>query len=222
MSVAFFDLDRTLIDCNSGRLWLQHEWRLGNVSLRQGAWATWWLAKYSVGLGDGLADVFDTLARSLEGLEERELDDRIRVWFAQEVAGRLRPGAEMALRHHRERGDRLVVATSSSPYAGRCAQEAFGLDEVLSSVFGVDETGRFTGRMTETAVGGGKARLAARWASEQGMSLADATFYSDSATDLALLEAVGRPVAVNPDRALRREAARRGWPIVDWGAVGRV
>lgn len=216
MSVAFFDLDRTLIDCNSGRLWVAEEWRAGNVGVRDVIWASWWLLKYSLGSEDGLDHVFDVAVERLRDLPESDMDRRVRDWFAREVEGRLRPGATEVLDSHRAAGDRLVVCTSSSAYAARAAMEAFGLDDAISSLFEVRD-GSFTGRVEVMAMGAGKLDLTVAWARENGVDLAECAFYTDSHTDLPLLEAVGRPVVVNPDRPLAKVAAERGWPVRDWG-----
>ena len=64
----------------------------------------------------------------------------------------------------------------------------------------------------------GKVLLARRHAESLGVSLAEASFYTDSLSDLPMLEAVGRPVAVHPDPRLRRVARQRGWEIADWDA----
>ena len=214
---ALFDLDRTLLDCNSGRLWMQHELRAGNIRLRDAVWASWWLARYSFGLESGLEDVFAAAVQGLKGQAEGELDLRTRDWFASQVRHRLRPGGAARLEAHRATGDVLVLATSSSAYAAAAASEAFGLDDRISTLFEVVD-GRFTGAISSLALGHHKATRVREWAAARSIDLSEAVFYTDSITDLALLDAVGQPVAVNPDRALRREARRRGWTVEDWGS----
>lgn len=218
MKAALFDLDRTLIDVNSASLWMRHEWDAGNLGVRDVAWGAWWIAKYSLGLGAGMDDAYEQAVATLAGKSEEDVDARTRRWFDEMVRDHLRPGAKEALAQHREAGDRLVVATSSSPYAARAAADAYGLDEVISTRYEVVD-GVFTGRVEAPAYGDGKAERIAEWAQASGLDLAEATLYTDSMTDLAALELVGHPVAVNPDRRLAAVAAERGWPIVDWGAA---
>ncbi|MBA2322372.1 MAG: HAD family hydrolase [Deltaproteobacteria bacterium] len=213
--VALFDLDGTLLDCNSGALWVTTEWRSGRIRSLDAAWAAWWLGRYSLGLGAGLDQVFETAVARLSGSKEAELDTRTRAWFTARVQSRLRPGGERALAWHRGRGDRLVLATTSSLYAAQAAKEAFGLDDVICTRFEVVD-GVFTGRISQPALGDAKAERVFEWAAREAIALARCTFYTDSATDLRLLAAVGHPVAVHPDRLLRREALRRGWPVVTW------
>lgn len=217
MALALFDLDRTLIDCNSGQLWMLHEWRERRIGLRDLAWGSYWLVRYGLGHEDGLDDAMAAAVRSVVGVPEAELDARVRAWFEREVRHRLRRRATEVLERHRAQGDRLVLASSGTLYAVRAAAEAFGFAEVVCTRLEVDEAGLLTGRLHTMAVGRAKERAVRAWAEEVGEDLDSATFYTDSASDLALLEAVQRPVVVNPDRTLRRIAAARGWPIEDWG-----
>ena len=87
-----------------------------------------------------------------------------------------------------------------------------GADTVIATQMVIAD-GRYTGDVAFYAFGEGKATKIRELAAARGYELADCYAYSDSVTDLPMLETVGHPTAVNPDRALRREAARRGWPI---------
>ncbi|MCB9683811.1 MAG: HAD-IB family hydrolase [Alphaproteobacteria bacterium] len=216
--IALFDLDRTLLDCNSGRLWAMAEWRAGRITSRDLAWAMGWLVRYGLGFEGGLNQAMEAAATTIIGETEEALDARVRRWFDHEVRHRLRPGARTSLQRHRERGDRLVLATSGSIYAARAAADAFGLDEVVATTFEVVD-GRFTGRIEVLAIADGKTRAVREWAERTGADLARASFYTDSASDRTLLEVVGDPRVVHPDRALRRIAGQKGWPIEDWGAA---
>jgi putative phosphoserine phosphatase/1-acylglycerol-3-phosphate O-acyltransferase len=219
VAAALFDLDRTLLDCNSGRLWVAHEWRAGRIGVRDAAWAAWWLAKYSLGVSGDMVEVFETAVAAYAGEDETVIRERTAQWFDAECAGRLRPGAESALRAHREKGDRLVLATSGTLYSALAALETFGLDDAVCTRMEVAADGRFTGKVASLAYGDAKLDRAREWAEQNGESLADCAFYTDSVTDAALLDAVGRPVVVNPDPRLARLAAERGWPVVDGGTA---
>lgn len=215
--VAFFDLDRTLLDVNSGHLWLRHEWRAGRISPTNLVLAAWWLTRYA--LGDASLDAALAHAASVyEGDREEEVRAGVEAWFSTQVASHLRPGARAALDHHRARGDTLVLASTSSQYAAACAVRAFGLDDAVSTVL-ESERGVLTGRLAASGFGAGKRAGCEAWAEAHGVPLHRATFYTDSFSDLPLLERVGAPVVVCPDRRLAREAGRRGWPVVDWGSA---
>jgi len=216
MGLALFDLDRTLIDVNSGHLWVSSEWRAGRLTALDVVWASWWLARYSLGSKAGLERVFEVAAQGLEGVPETEISARVQAFFDRDIRHRLRPGGQRALALHRDSGDQLVLATSGTQFAARAAVEAYGLETFVCTELEVLE-GIFTGRIKALAVGDQKLRRVEEWAAHHGHDLSEATFYSDSMTDVALLERVAHPVVVNPDRRLRRHALERGWPIEDWG-----
>ena len=93
--------------------------------------------------------------------------------------------------------------------------EMLGADRVVATRM-VTEDGRYTGEIAYYAYGENKAEAMRQVAAESGYDLADCHAYSDSVTDLPMLTAVGHPTAVNPDRALRRIAAERGWPVLEF------
>jgi HAD superfamily hydrolase (TIGR01490 family) len=213
--LVLFDLDRTLIDVNSGALWIVAEWRAGRISWRQLAFASYWLGLYSLGREGGLEEAINAAVTALVGADEAELEARVRAWFERDIRHRTRPGAVEAIRRHREAGDTLVIATSGTTYAAEAAAEAWGLDAVVATrLEAVD--GRLTGRIARSCVGASKATAVEEWVRGEGHDLASAVFYTDSATDLELMLRVAEPVAVHPDRVLRRIASQRGWPIERW------
>ncbi|MCA9540967.1 MAG: HAD family hydrolase [Myxococcales bacterium] len=216
-SIAFFDLDRTLLAINSGSRWLKAEYREGNVTPRQFVWALGWLLRYHLGLAEMDGMLRQAIA-AYAGEPETQLRDRTQRFFAREVAAHVRPGARRALAAHRKKGDPCVLLTTSSNYLSAAVTEAVGLDGYLSTRFATDDAGRLTGQPIEPlCYGTGKVILARRYADERGVDLRACAFYSDSVTDLPMLEAAGHPVAVNPDPRLRRIARRRGWPVEMWG-----
>lgn len=214
--VAFFDLDRTLIDVNSALLWARHERDQGNISRWQMLRAAVWGGLYHLSLVDVEA-AFGEALRHYRGQPAVDLDARTRAWFLAEVAPRLRPGARAALDEHRAQGHRLLLLTSSSEFEAAVAAETWGLDGWLANAFPQDGDGMLLGTVVPPlCYGAGKVVHAERWAAREGVDLAHAFFYSDSYTDVPMLARVGQPRVVAPDPRLRRAAAARGWPIVAW------
>jgi HAD superfamily hydrolase (TIGR01490 family) len=215
--LVFFDLDKTILSVNSGTLWVRREVALGHLSKRHALRAMTWLARYHFGFASAEAMVAEAVAH-LAGTEAAVLRARTERFFAEEVRQTYRPGALEAIRSHRAAGERLVMLTSSSNYLSCLVAEELGFDEVLCNHLEVDAAGRHTGRVVGgVCFGAGKLPHAQRSAAAHGGGLAGATFYTDSYSDLPVLEAVGHPVAVNPDPRLRRHALKRGWRVVDWG-----
>ncbi|MBF5041413.1 HAD-IB family hydrolase [Aggregicoccus sp. 17bor-14] len=222
MAVAFFDLDKTLLAANSGVLWLRRELAEGHISRLQALRASVWLARYHL----GFVSMEDALLRAiaqLAGTEAAPIVRRTEAFYAEQVRALYRPGALEALARHRRAGDRCVLLTSSSGYLSELVAKDLSLDAVLCNRFEVDAAGRHTGRpLGGLCFGSGKLAHAQAYLASLGggVGLRDCAFYTDSYSDLPVLAAVGHPVAVNPDPRLRREALRRGWPVVDWGTPG--
>jgi HAD superfamily hydrolase (TIGR01490 family) len=220
MAIAFFDMDKTLLAVNSGALWVRREVDLGHVTWLQAMRASYWLTRYHL----GFVSMQDALVRAithLQGMGERHLRERTVQFYEEQVRSQFRPGALRALEEHRSAGDTLVLLTSSSDYLSELVARDLGLHAVLCNRFEVDASGLHTGRpLGEVCFGEGKRSYARSFASQAGVELSACSFYTDSYSDLPVMEVVGRPVAVHPDRRLRREALRRGWPVVDWGVPG--
>jgi HAD superfamily hydrolase (TIGR01490 family) len=219
--VAFFDLDKTVICQNSATLWIRFELAERRITRWQAMRAATWVLRYSLG-AVALADAIRRTVTSLAGQLEAEVAERTERFHATIVRPLYRPGALATLARHRAAGDRLVLLTSSSTYLSHAVTRDLGFDDYVSNRFEVDAGGRYTGRLHEPlCFGPGKVVLAERYARAHATSLAHCTFYSDSHSDLPMLEAVGHPVVIDPDPRLRRCARRRGWPVEDWGFPGR-
>ncbi len=215
--IAFFDLDKTILSVNSGTLWVRREVALGHLAKRQAFKAMTWLARYHLGFASAEAMVSEAVAQ-ITGTQAAALRERTQRFFTEEVRQTYRPGALQAIEQHRREGRRLVMLTSSTHYLSELVAEELRFDSVLCNRLEVDAQGLHTGLVVGgVCFGPGKLPHAQREAQQAGAALSEAVFYTDSYSDLSVLEAVGEPVAVNPDPRLRRLAHKRNWRIVDWG-----
>ena len=216
MSAAFFDLDRTLITVSSGHLWFRRERAQGRLSLSQAMEAGLWGLLYNAGLMQS-HNGLERAVRGLSGQSEAEMIARSHTFYDEEIAHTVAPGAHEVLAAHRAQGDQLVLLTSSTHYVADCIRNDLNLDDALAMRLQASE-GRFTGRIEQLCFGAAKVDIARRWADERDIKLSDCSFYSDSYTDLPMLEQVGTPIAVHPDRRLLKVARKRGWAVMDWRA----
>jgi HAD superfamily hydrolase (TIGR01490 family) len=216
-TAAFFDLDGTLLTVNSANLWIRRERRLGRMRAWHAAQALWMLARYRVGMLDMESMLRWGLAR-LRGATEDSVRRETQEWWREDVRQFVAPGARAVLDRHRRAGDLLVLLTSSSIYASEMARDEFGLDATLCQGYEVID-GRFTGNPSRPiCYGPGKVEVALAWAQTRGVDLSRSSFYSDSSTDVPMLERVAYPFVVHPDPRLRLIARARGWPTLDWRA----
>jgi HAD superfamily hydrolase (TIGR01490 family) len=216
-AAAFFDLDRTLLRCHSARRWFQGERSKGRLQLRHAVEAAIWGSLYKVGLMRAQTALGRAVA-TIKGESETELARKTRLFFQEEVEAHIAPAGLEAVNRHRAAGDAIVLLTSASPYLVACLEDRISVDGVLCTRYEVEDD-RFTGRLVlPICYGAGKVDHAEAWAAEHGVDLARSTFYTDSVTDLPMLERVGTPMVVQPDVRLGRIARKRGWQVLDWGA----
>ncbi len=216
MRAALFDMDRTLVRKETASLYVRYQRSIGEARRRDAVRVLYWVAQYTLGIIDA-PEVAARAALSLRGTPELVMAARCDDWFRRYVEPHVCDLGRRAVEHHRSRGDVLAIVTGASPYAAHPLARRLGIPHVLASELEVDAEGRFTGRFVEPlCYGAGKIERARRLAEELGFDLAASTFYSDSYTDLPLLEHVREPVVVNPDLRLARVAKRRGWRIERW------
>jgi putative phosphoserine phosphatase/1-acylglycerol-3-phosphate O-acyltransferase len=150
------------------------------------------------------------------GQGEEFLREETDAWFEERVVPHITDSAVLRIEQHRSSGHHLVVLSAASVYVVRPLAERLKIPDYLCTYLEV-ESGRFTGNLLgPAAFGPGKALLAQHFAAERGIDLRQSTFYSDGHEDIPMLELVGNPVAVNPDRKLKQVARQRGWPIEMW------
>jgi HAD superfamily hydrolase (TIGR01490 family) len=134
-------------------------------------------------------------------------------WYATTIRPYVFPAMTATVEAHRRAGHVLVLLTSATRYLAGPLAADLGIEHMLVTQLVVHD-GRFTGEAVRpVCYGDGKTYWAERFAATQEIDLARSYFYTDSITDLPVLERVGEPRIVNPDPRLGRLAARRGWPI---------
>jgi HAD superfamily hydrolase (TIGR01490 family) len=214
---AFFDLDRTLLRRSSAlalagtfrQRGLISRWQL----LRAAGWQLLFVARGAS---------HETVRRAAEdglGLLAGHTPDELRGLVADAMEPVLRPlvyaePVRLVEQHH-ERGEKVYIVSATLQEIVDALAEELGFDGALGTICEVKD-GTYTGRAERSLHAEAKADCVRAVAEREGLDLADCTAYSDSHTDVPFLEAVGHPVAVNPDRALRRIAAARGWPVLEF------
>jgi HAD superfamily hydrolase (TIGR01490 family) len=212
-------MDKTLIAENSGSLYMKHRYELGEISgweLARGALA---YLRYKVGLLDITAWSREAMA-VFAGESEAELARQAEAWLVDQVLQHVYPEAREAVRWHQEQGHLVAIVSGATRFVVGPLAKHLGVDHFLYTRLEV-EGGRFTGRVIEpVCFEAGKIHWLEQLVTAHRIDLARSWFYTDSITDLPLLELVGHPVVTNPDPRLYREAVRRRWPVRFFTAPG--
>ena len=215
MEAAFFDLDKTVIDRASiaafGRPFLKGG--LINRRLVARAAISQLIYLYFGADEERLVRVRESMLAVTKGWDRAQVRQIVRETMLQTIEPIMYAEALELMELHRAAGHRVYLVSASPEEIVLPLADLLGVDGAICSRGEVDEQGRYTGRMAFYAYGESKATAMRELAERTGLDLAASSAYSDSATDLPMLEAVGRPVAVNPDRALAKVARERGWEV---------
>ena len=164
----------------------------------------------------GMLDIQSwTRSMSLEfrGRSERELAEEAVRWVEQMVADQIYPEARELVADHLDRGHVVAIISGATHYVVGPIAHLLGIEHMLYTRLEVED-GLFTGRVVEpVCFEEGKIYWLEKFIADQGVSLAKSWFYTDSVTDLPLLDLVGHPVVTNPDHMLYRIARKRRWPV---------
>ena len=214
---AFFDLDKTILATSSALAFTRPFYRgglLGRRDVVRSAYAQF------VFLASGADhDQMETMRRYMSDLVRGWDVSRVQEIVAETLDHIIDPvvydEALELIEQHRDAGEDIVVISSSGTEVVDPIAERIGADLSVGTRL-VVEDGRYTGDILFYAYGEGKAQAMRDLAAERGYDLGQCHAYTDSITDLPMLESVGHPTAVNPDAELRRVARERGWPILDF------
>lgn len=215
MEAAFFDLDKTVIAKASIAAFGRPFRRGGLITRRVVARA---VATQLIYLHLGaderrLARIREAMLTLTKGWDRDQVREIVRETLLETIEPIIYAEALDLIETHRRAGDRVYLVSASPEEIVQPLSEMLGADGAICSRAEIDDQGRYTGAMAFYAYGETKAEAIRELAERTGLDLDRSYAYSDSATDLPMLEAVGHPVAVNPDRPLARAARERQWEI---------
>jgi HAD superfamily hydrolase (TIGR01490 family) len=216
VQAAFFDLDKTVIAKSStlafGRP-LYREGMIGRAQIIKGAYAT--LVYQLFGADEAkMEKMRQALLELTQGWEKDRIQGLVRETLTEIVDPIIYAEAMEVIMSHREAGRRVYLVSSSPEEIVKPLAEYFGVPHAIGTRAKLDSEGRYTGELDFYAYGEGKRKAIREEAAREGIDLEGSYAYSDSVTDLPMLEVVGHPHVVNPDRDLRKIAEEREWPIL--------
>ncbi len=214
--IAFFDVDNTLLHGASVYHLGRVAWQRGHLGWRDLARFAWQQARFK-SVGENHRHQLAVRDRALElvaGHSVLELEAIAVETYDKHLHALLHPTVVARAREHLTQGHEVWLITATPEACARVIAERLGLTGAIGTqIESVD--GVFTGALLGPVMHAGhKADAAGRLAGEKGVRLGDCWAYSDSRNDIPLLELVGHQQVVNPDAALARYAAARGWPVM--------
>ena len=218
MRAAFFDLDKTVIAKASIAAFGRPFYRGGLINRRLVARA---LVSQIIYLHLGaseqkLARVRESMLVLTKGWDRDQIRDIVREALEETVEPIIYAEALDLIEAHRAAGHKVYLVSASPEDIVMPLADHLGVDGAIASRVVVDEDGRYAGEMDFYAYGPFKAVAMEELAEREGFDLSESSAYSDSYTDLPMLEAVGHPVAVNPDRVLAKVAKDRDWEVMQF------
>jgi HAD superfamily hydrolase (TIGR01490 family) len=212
MTGVFFDLDNTLVTKSTGLLYYKYLRKKGHASVFDTMKALYFWLRYRMNSID-IKALAEREVRKVAGMSENAMIELCERWFQEMVRHYISPRAIEVVNDHRAKGHVLAILSAATAYTVNPVKRHLGIDHGLCTHLVVKD-GRFTGELVEPyCYGEGKIYWAERFLNERELSFENCYFYTDSYTDLPMLERVGMPRPVNPDRMLEAVANRRGWPI---------
>lgn len=220
---AFFDLDRTLISGSSGLPWARAATKAGLISKRQmvrwGISATRFRIRGST--DEATAKLLDEIKQVLNGIPARRIA-RMAPEVLVGVLPRIYPEMLAEVHAHQDAGRPTFIVSAAGDELVQLLARILYMDGGIGTRYEIDGDGRFTGDLGGAFMyGEGKVEALRRFAREHGIDLEASFAYSDSASDLPMLRAVGNPVVVNPDDELARIAREQGWRVMRFERLGR-
>lgn len=216
MEAAFFDLDKTILARSGGLALGRNFYREGLISKRlllRGMASQ--IVYLLMGADENKMEKMRERALELtKGWHKAKVEQIVNEVMGDVLEPIIYKEALELIRQHQEEGRRVFIVSSSPEEIVLPLAKLLDVDGTLASRVSVDEEGRYTGEIEFYCFGKYKAEAMRELASKEGIDLEESYAYTDSSTDLPMLEVVGHPVATNAERELRRVAAKRGWETV--------
>jgi len=213
--VAFLDLDRTLSGAISGNVLVRLAWKRKQISLKDLVNAFHLYMLYKLRLRDP-GRIVNEMVAWVKGKPEDWIEDLCREACSSILLPSIFPEAVAEIRRHKEKNGKVIILSSALHQICKRVSEFLGMDGFLCSSLEVKEgllTGKAVGRL---CFGDEKLVRMREFCKNNTMNPEESWYYGDSISDLSVLEVVGNPVCVNPDRELKNEARRRGWKVLNW------
>ncbi len=223
-AAAFFDIDNTIMRGSSIVALAKGMADRDYFTTSEVVDFTWKQLKYVLSGRENMDDMAQATENGLlfvKGREPREIEDMAEQAYDERMVGRLWAGTVELAEAHKALGHEVWLVSATPVEVADVIARRLGLTGGLGTIAEVAD-GHYTGKLDGVPLhGAAKVEAIGRLAAERGLDLTRSAAYSDSSNDIPMLSAVGCPVAINPDGALRSHARAQGWPIRDYRIRGK-
>jgi putative phosphoserine phosphatase / 1-acylglycerol-3-phosphate O-acyltransferase len=210
---AFYDLDHTILDGNSATHLVMEARKRGVMSERQYRHAVWLSILYKLHFGDPTR-MINRMLSWLRGMKEDAILNLANEIFHSNIKDTIRPAIMETIEEHRTNNGAIVLLSSATHPICLPVTQYMELDEIICTHL-ESKNGILTGHTSGKLVYGPEKKVRMlTYCYEKGSDPLKAWYYGDSHTDRYVMEAVGHPVAVFPDKRLLKIARRKNWPIL--------
>jgi HAD superfamily hydrolase (TIGR01490 family) len=216
-AAAFFDLDKTVIAKSSALAFGRPFYRDGLITRRDVVKAAYAQLTFKIGGADDaqIARIRDHLAQLCKGWSVDQVHQIVNETLNEIINPYVYAEAAALIAEHQRAGRDVVLVSASGEEMVRPIGESLGISDIIATRMAVKD-GKYSGDVEFYNAGPNKVRAVEQMAAERGYNLAESYAYSDSVSDIPLLEAVGHPTAVNPDRGLRKHAIEHEWQMLEF------
>ena len=216
-AVHIFDVDLTVVRKTSAWYFIKLAMKEGIIRYSQISRLPVDWIKYKLARPD--ADFIENTVKKLAGLEKTDIERVSEICFEKQIKPNIYKGSAQLIENAQKNNEKVIFATSSFDFIIKPLEKYFGIEGSLACQMEYTN-GKTTGSLVGYSFfGSGKKTAAKAWMENNNILPKDTSFYSDSYTDIPLLEYCGNPVAVNPDRILARKAKKLGWKILRFREV---
>jgi HAD superfamily hydrolase (TIGR01490 family) len=212
-TAALFDMDHTITWTNSGLTSVQYARKHGMVPIPFLLKGLLKIMLYRFSLMN-IESWYEKNMELLAGLTLEDMDRFSDQWFAEMVRNSIYREAVELIRVHKEKGHKLAIISNSPEFFVKPLAKTLSIGDIICTRVEIRES-MLTGKLIKPlCYGKGKKEYAIRWADENDIDLTRSFFYTDSYYDIELMNYIGKPVAVNPDRKMKKAALQNNWPVL--------
>ncbi len=216
---AFFDFDGTIIHGFSALVFIREQLRAGYINIEEFLKLTSWMVSFGFGSMD-FSTMLSLSSQFMADMPEEEMESFAKKVYEKYIAKSIYPESRALIEAHLKKGHTVAIISSATQYQIKHAADDLDVPHRFTSMLEIKD-GNLTGKTSSSCFGVGKVQAAKSLIEQENLDTSKSFFYSDGEEDLPLLELVGNPSPLNPDKKLSEIAEANQWPIRRFKSRGR-